>query len=309
MAVRLALGAGRRDVFGQLLAEGVLVGLLGGVLGLVLTLGAVHLVRNLAAGTNAEALEFEVDAWVWAAALAASLLAGVLAGLAPALHWLRQDPEPLLKEGAHGATASPRSQRLKRLLIAAEVALSMALLSQAGLALQSLRGLLALDRGFEARGALTWRLAFPPGDASARAEELLRRVLGRPGVRAAAIASALPAAAPFEPYRIDGEGPADESGRARYAAVSPGYFDALGIPLRTGRGFAATDAAGSLVAIVNDTLGRRRPPGATALGSVVEIAGTRHPADGGRGRGNGPQRSPAGCGAARGLRPTHGTAQ
>ncbi len=276
IAVRLALGAGRRDVFGQLVAEGVLVGLLGGVLGLVLTFGAVGLVRDLAAGTNAEALTFEVDAWVWAAAAAVSLLAGVFAGLAPALYWLRQEPESLLKEGAHGATASPRSQRLKSLLIASEVALSMTLLSQAGLTLQSLRGLLSLDRGFAAARVLTARLPFRPGDSTVEADEVLGRVQGLPGVRSAAFATAIPAAAPFEPYRMGEAGPAEESGRARLTAVSPGYFETLGIPFRAGRDFTAADpSGGALVAIVNDTLASPRGVGAEALGAVIEIAGAR----------------------------------
>jgi len=276
MAVRLAVGAERRDVFGQLVAEGVLVGLLGGGLGLVLTFGAVGLVRDMAAGTNAEALSFEVDAWVWAAAAVASLLAGVLAGLAPALYWLRQEPESLLKEGAHGATASPRSQRMKGLLIASEVVLSMTLLSQAGLTVQSLRGLLSLERGFAAARVLTARLSFRPGDSTGEADEIQRRVQGLPGVRSAAFATAIPASAPFEPYRVEGAGPAEGSGRARLTAVSPGYFEALGSPFRAGRDFTTADVSGgALVTIVNDTLASRRGAEAEALGAVIEIAGVR----------------------------------
>jgi len=261
-------------VFAQMVAEGVLLGLLGGVLGLALTTGAMRLAHDLAAGTNAEALAFEVDGWVWAAAATASLLAGVLAGLAPALYWSSQEPGSLLKEGAHGATASPRSQRLRGLLIASEVALSMALLSQAGLALESLRGLLTLGRGFEAGRVLTARLSFPPGDSAAVTEELRGRVLALPGVRSAAFATAIPATAPFEPYRMADAGPGEEGGRARLAAVSPGYFETLGIPLRAGRDFATADPPAG-VAIVNDTLAGRRGTEAEALGSVIEIAGAR----------------------------------
>jgi predicted permease len=274
MAVRLALGAGHRDLFGQLVAEGVLVGLLGGVLGLALTFGAVGLVRDLASGTNAEAVVFEVDAWVWAAAASASLLAGVLAGLVPAFYWVRQEPESVLKEGAHGATATPRSRRLRSLLIASEVALSLALLSQAGLVLQSLRGLLAADRGFDAGRALAARVSFGPGDSASAAAELLRRVRGLPGVRSAAFATALPAGAPLQPYRVVEGGRAAESGEARVAAASPEYFRTLAIALRAGRDFTAADVSGGApVAIVNEELARRGEAGAAALGSVIDVAG------------------------------------
>jgi len=217
-----------------------------------------------------------VDAWVWAAAAAASLLAGVLAGLVPAFYWMRQEPESILKEGAHGATASPRSRRLRNLLIASEVALSMALLSQAGLALQSLRGLLAAERGFEAGRVLTARLSFGPGDSASAAAEVLRRVRGVPGVRDAAFATALPAGAPMQPYRTVDGGPAAESGQARVAAVSPGYFGTLGIALHAGRDFTVAEASsGAPVAIVNEELARRRGTAAAVLGSVVDVAGVR----------------------------------
>jgi putative ABC transport system permease protein len=275
IAVRLALGAGRRDVFGQLVAEGVLVGLLGGALGLALTAAAVGLVRDLASGTNAEAIVFEVDAWVWAAAAAASLLGGVLAGLVPASYWQRQEPESILKEGAHGATATPRSRRLRSLLIASEVGLSLALLSQAGLALQSLRGLLAADRGFEAGRVLTARLSFGTADPASSAAEVLRRVRAVPGVRDAAFATALPAGAPLQPYQAVDGGPA-EGGQARVAAVSPGYFGTLGIQLHAGRDFSADDvSSGAPLAIVNDELASGLGTAAAVLGKVVEVAGVR----------------------------------
>jgi predicted permease len=276
MAVRLALGAGRRHLFGQLVAEGVLVGLLGGAMGLVLASGAARLLRDLASGTNAEAVVFEVDAWVGAAAATASILAGVLAGLVPALYWLRQEPESILRDGAHGATASPRSQRLRNFLIASEVALSMALLGQAGLALQSLRGLLAADRGFESRRVLTARLSFGPGDPAAAARDVLERVRSLPGVRNAAFSTALPAGAALRPFRMVDRDEAAVSGQARLAAVSPDYFGTLGIALRAGRGFTAADASGGApVAIVNEELAGRRGPGKSVLGEVVDVAEAR----------------------------------
>ena len=274
VAVRLALGAGRRDVAGQLVAEGVLVGLLGGGPGLALTFGAVGLVRDLAAGTNAEALAFDVDVWVWAAAAAASLAAGVVAGLVPAAYWTRQEPESILKEGAHGATATPRRRRLEKLLIASEVALSMALLSQAGLALQSLRGLLSADRGFQPARVLEVRLSFP-AQPSPAVGEVLSRVRAVPGVRDAAFASALPADAPLQPYRVVDRASDPQSGQARVAAVSPGYFGTLGIAIRAGRDFTAADSSGAAVAVVNEELAGRMGGGASALGSIVEVAGAR----------------------------------
>jgi putative ABC transport system permease protein len=276
VAVRLALGAGRRDVFGQLVAEGVLVGLLGGALGLALTSAAAGLVRDLASGTNAEAAVFDVDAWVWTAAAVASLAGGVLAGLVPATYWVRQEPESILKEGAHGATATSRSRRLRNLLIASEVALSMALLSQAGLALQSLRGLLAADRGFDAGRALTARLSFGRGDPASAAAEVLQRVRAVPGVRDAAFGTALPTGAPMQPYRAVDAGPAAEGGQARVAGVSPGYFATLGIPLRAGRDFTAADASGgALVAIVNEELASRLGNPVAVLGGALEVGGVR----------------------------------
>jgi putative ABC transport system permease protein len=271
LGMRRALGATRGDVRLELLAEGVLLGLLGGVIAVGGSFAAMRLLQRAAAATNAEALSFEFDAWVWGAALLAGLLGGLLAGLAPALHGSREEPGRLLKEGLPGATASRSRQRAKRILIASEVALSLTLLSQAGVAIQSLRRLLALERGFRPHGVLVATVEGARGgdDAASRralAREVLARAASVPGVRAVALASALPARGAFERYRA-GEGPG-ASGRARLAAVSPGYFEALRIQCRAGRTFAeADDAGGTPVAIVNDTL-------PLALGSTVEIAGS-----------------------------------
>ena len=273
LGLRRALGATGGDILLELLAEGVLLGLLGGATALGGSFAAMRLLQRAVAGTNAEALSFDFDVWTWGAAALAGLLGGLLAGLAPALHGWRGEPERLLKESAFGATASRSRQRAKRILVASEVALSLTLLSQAGVAIQSLRGLLALDRGFRPQGVLVAGFESARGaeDAAFRralARDVVARASAQPGVRAVALASALPAGGAFERY-LAGEGPGAEAGRARLAAVSPGYFEALGIQRKAGRTFAeGDDPGGPLVAIVNDTL-------SLALGSTVEVAGSR----------------------------------
>jgi hypothetical protein len=121
---------------------------------------------------------------------------------------------------------------------------------------------------------LTARLSFGAADPAAEAVEVLRRIRALPGVREAAFATALPAGAPFQAYRTVGGAGAEESGQARVAAVSPGYFGTLGIALHAGRDFTAADASGgTLVAIVNEELASRRGTGAAVLGSVVDVGG------------------------------------
>ena len=140
IAVRLALGAGRGVVAAQLLLEGLLLGLLGGAVGWGLTRAAARALAALSAGTNAEALAIDFDGWLQGTALVVSLAAGLLAGVAPALHARRVRCAVLLNEGVAPASGTPRARRLRALLVAGQVALSLTLLTQAGLALSSLDG-------------------------------------------------------------------------------------------------------------------------------------------------------------------------
>jgi predicted permease len=286
LAVRAALGAGRGRLARELLAEALVLAAVGGALGLLLSGWIVDLVRAL----DPEGLPgwhtVRVDGRALAFTAAASLAAALLAGLAPALRATRLDLERALREGSGKAT-SRRATRAREALAVGETALAIVLVAGAGLLLQSLLRVVKTDPGFDTRRALVATLFLPDtrydDGASQRRffDELLERARALPGVLAAGGVTSLPLAEVGDDYDVpyrpaDRAAGADESPRADFRVATPGYFRTLGIPLLSGRDFAATDVEGTpAVAIVNRTLARRAFPGRSPLGRrlVLEQGG------------------------------------
>jgi predicted permease len=281
IAVRMAIGARRGAVVRQLLTESLLLALLGGALGAVLSSAATHLLAAAAPADLPRASEIRTDLPVLAFAAAVSTIAGVLFGLVPALQISRPDLAGVMRAESRGATAGRRRNLLRNLLVVSQVALSVVLITGAGLLLKNFVQLRTASPGFEARGLLTMNIALPPARYQKGAQmiafydELVAAVRGLPGVRAAAVSSALP----VNPIRLSPalpEGQPDVPLMQRpffnIQTFTPGYATAMGIPLIRGREFTAHDDASTApVAVVNETTMRRFWPGANPIGKRILV--------------------------------------
>jgi putative ABC transport system permease protein len=202
-------------------------------------------------------------------------------GLAPAFQMARVDVNRALKEGTSRGTTAAAQGRLRSGLVVAEVALSLLLLIGAALMIQTFVNLRRVAPGFDPRNVLTFQIS-PSGpnyDTTAKTSDFYRRALDRvkslPGVEAAAVTSNLPLSAQFRmPFAVEGQPPRPESVQLRL--ITPEYFRALRIPLRRGREFAESDAAGTgNVAVVNEAFARQYILNADPLNQQLQIGGGR----------------------------------
>ncbi len=297
VAIRVAIGAGRRRIVRQLLTESVVLSLAGGLAGILLSLWGVEMLARLErfSGVGDPSFLFRfaavtLDSRVLIFALGVSLLTGVLFGLAPALHASRSDLAAALKEGGAGAvTAEGGSRRLsvRALLVPLQVALALVLLVGAGLLTRSLARLSGYQAGFDATGVLTLR--FDPSGvsdddrakASVFRRQLVERLSALPGVTSAATGRTAPLSSrnmiaivrQVDEKRFVSEGrfPSSESAmQIGLHDVSPDYFRTLSIPIKKGRAFTPEDRANTpKVVIVNETAARRLWPGQDPIGRRV----------------------------------------
>ena len=266
IAVRTALGAGRVRIVRQMLTESALLAAGGGLLGILLADWCFNFLKNLIPEDLSQTVALALDLRVLGFAVAISLVSSFLFGMAPALQVSKLDLNDVLKEGGRGSAGS-RRRIFRNLLVIGEVALSLMLLVGSGLLLESFSRLRGLDPGFRADHVLTVRLEVPGskyGDFAKRSEffeRVLERVRALPGVKVAGFTSALPltwdgGTNGFTPEGIvlDPSFNYDANNRV----VTPGYFEAMRIPLRRGRLFDKGDGQDApLVAIINETLARR----------------------------------------------------
>jgi putative ABC transport system permease protein len=280
IAVRTALGAPRRRLLGQLLVESLLIALLGGVLGVVLASWGLDSLVAFAPRQTPRLGQIAIDSRVLAFGFLASVATGLLFGIGPALSAVKAD----LVRSLHGSgrTTGRGRHGASRALVVTEVALSLVLLAGAGLTLESFRRLLAVHPGFDPAGVLTFKLSLPES-RYARSEqrsrfiaELLDGIRGLPGVEAAGAITPLP---------LGGDNiattflvldhpppPAGQKPSADYRAVTPGYLEAMRIPLKKGRAFDERDGRGApAVALVNETLAARLFAGEEPLGRKLRI--------------------------------------
>jgi putative ABC transport system permease protein len=283
IAVRASLGAGRGRLIRQLLTESVVLAVIGGGLGLLLT---IWLLRLLSAVLPFFALmataPLSVDVRVLLFALALSLATGLLFGLVPAYRASKPDLHETLKEAGRSSTGGSGSHRLRGALVVAEVGLSLVLLISAGLMMRSLISLQQVKPGFRPENVLTMRLILPqsryPTGERVRMfyRQMLEKVEALPGVRAAGLSGSLPLQGwSFGmPFEIEGHPPMVPAERpaAHFQMVSHGYFRTLGISLLKGREFSERDSETSpRVALVNETFVRRFLPKEEALGKRVRV--------------------------------------
>jgi len=274
IAVRVALGAGRHRIVRQLLTESMALSVVGGAAGIALAYALTQGLVALDPLKIPRVQDIALDGRVLAFTAAISALTGVLFGIVPALQSSRTDLQSVLKEG--GRDSRVGAGWLRRVLVTSEIAASVVLVAAAMLLARSFARLLDVDAGFNPAHVLTLRTSLPNAtytDSAAMVRayaEVGRRLRESPGVQAAGAVTGLPMASTRGDWGIRIEGrPMDprEGLAADWQVVTPGYFEALGTPLRGGRTFSDADTASSLpVIVVNETMAKKYWPGVDAVG-------------------------------------------
>ena len=275
LAVRAALGAGRGRIARQLLAETLVLAGAGALAGLALAAALLRLLVSSAPAAVPRLAEARLDLTVCGFAVAAALLAGLVAGAAPALGASRLD----LRSGLGGRVVSGGSDRGRRVVVAAQVALSLMLVAGAALLARTSSALNREPLGFDPTGVLTARVALPasryaePQDAERAFVAFLEGVRAVPGVASASLSSQAPLVPGGGSNGLIPEGrPLELKSviQSRLQIVTPGFFDTLRTPLKKGRGFTAADGHGApKVMIVSETFARLAWPGGDAIGKRV----------------------------------------
>jgi len=281
MAVRAALGAGRRRLTRQLITESALLAFAGGGFGLLMAYEGISALRGLAPGSLPRAADISLDPRVAGFAFFLSLLTVVAFGLLPALHTTGVDIHASLLAASGRTTSDTRSARARALLIAAEVALSVMLLAGAALLMRSLIALRGVPPGFDPANVLTFKMSPSPHYATTLLLQgfelqVLDRLRALPGVDSAAVAICLPLElGPDMPTEILGQSqPALLIKSPHYRTVSPDYFRTLGISLIRGRPFSDSDTADSApVIIINASMARRSFQDRDPLGAHLQLGG------------------------------------
>lgn len=277
MGVRVALGASRARVVRQLLTESVLLGLIGGVAGVIVAWVGLRVLMRLAPTDLPRIDEVSLDPLMFGIALLLSVVTGLAFGLVPALQSSRTAVSAAMREGGRGGTAGKQGQRLRRVLVGAQLTLVVVLLTAAGLMIRSFIELQRVDLGFRPDHLLTMRLQPSPAryDSAATLRafygELLERTRALPGVRdAAAITDIFLSETPNSTgFVVEGQPLVPDAERVEtpFDAVTPGYFQVMGIPIVRGRAFTDQDRSGSpLVAIINEEMANRYWPTEDAVG-------------------------------------------
>ena len=306
LALRLAIGASRAQLVQQLFVEGLLLAAAGGALGCLFASWAADLlVRLLSTSYDPVTMALGLDGRVIAFTALASGIVAIAFSLAPIVRAVRIDPGPVLKAGTPQAGGDRRPAGIARVLVAAQVALSMVLLVGSALFVRNLAQLLAKDPGFNRDGLLVVHAdVLSPMSAHASAGdrapnltvwygELLRHLRETPGVRSASLSRKPPISNElgywFERFSVEGQPaeprPTSAAGRTFLNAVSPGYFETMGISFIGGRDFTASDGDGRpLVAVINasmaakyfgreNAIGRRLTMGEGPDSRSIEVIG------------------------------------
>jgi putative ABC transport system permease protein len=285
VGIRSALGASRGRILTQFLTEPLVLAVTGAVLGLGLAhLGIGVFERAIASTEPPFWFDFGIDGRVLLFVLGVTLLATFLSGVMPAIRAANANVNEILKDDSRGAS-SFRGGRLTRAIVIGEIALSVVLLAGAGLMIRSVVNLGNAEYGFATESVLTARLGLPEADRRyAEVSDRIRffesveaRLATEPGIRAAALTTALPGLwAAQSRIEVDGRSYDRPSDRplARNAVITPGFFDAFETSVLEGRAFGSEDRDDSLpVAIVNRSFVDRHFPDGNAIGSRIRVGG------------------------------------
>ncbi len=285
VAIRASLGAGRWRLIRQFLTENVALSVAGGALGIALGYALMIGLKQLVPPYSLPAeADVHLNSRVLLFSLAISLATGILFGLAPAIQASSPDLAGSMKESGRGSTASGSSRRLRAVRVVAEVALAFILLVGSGLLLRSFSSLLHVDAGFDSTNVLTMGVPVAqsqhptPAQLTLYLRQLEAAVEAVPGVRRAAIASALPLQGwgYGMPFQIAGQPVLDRSHRpgGYFKIVTPSYFETLGIKLTRGRPLNEHDTNGAPpVTVVNENFAKKYLAGKDPIGQRVLIQG------------------------------------
>jgi predicted permease len=264
ITIRSALGASRFRLIRQLLIETVVTSCFGGILGILLGYLGIPLLMTLSPAGLPRAKDVSMDAHVLLFTVGISLLTGILFGLAPSLGASKTDLQDTLREGGREGSEGARGNRVRRMLVVAELAVSLVLLAGAGLLLRSFVRMAGISPGFNPHGLLTCQLSVPRVRLGTRDQlwnfyqQLNLRLTSVPGIESAVMAHDLPVSTAnvTVDFTVIGRPPVrrEELPEAQYRLATPGYFRTLQIPIASGREFTPADLPTTQqVAIVNRT--------------------------------------------------------
>src|SRR6185369_3046173 len=283
-------GASRRRILGQLLTESVLLAMAGGGLGIVFTIFGIGWLVSLAPVTIPRIEQVTISPAVLVFALGLSFLTSILFGILPAFVASGTDLQRDLKQSG-SSIAGVSNRAFRNTLVIVDVALAMLLLAGAGLMLKSMTRVLEVPSGLSADKVLTMKLSlfgpeFSGPEANPRIvstfQQSLERVSSLPGVQAAGVVSQLPFGGDFDMFGVQIKdkplaNPEDAPGAFRYG-VTPGYIEALGIPISRGRTLTARDdERAQPVVLINELFASRVWPGEEAIGKQVQLGGPNRP--------------------------------
>ena len=283
LAVRVALGANRLRLVGQLMAEALVLAGLGCALGLGAAAAGLPALLRLAPPSIPRLDQVSLDWTVVAFAVGAALLSAALFGLLPALRYTRTQAIASVRHSGRGGTEEPARRRARNALVIVQTAMALVLLVASGLLIRSFSRLLATDLGFSARDVMTFRIALPRTDYKDDAaiatfvNRLVRTLDDQPGIDAAGAVSQLPVAngAPGTAHEVGGHPipPGQLPPMVHYKIVGPGYFDTMGIRMRAGRDFNSGDFGPTArTAIVNQAFVDQYWKGQDPVGQRLRVA-------------------------------------
>jgi predicted permease len=283
LATRAALGASASGLFREVFAEALLIAATGGVVGMALALASRQVLEMFIPQAMKGAVAIALDARVFAFALLATFLAAALASAMPFIHLLRAPLVSMLRQDSRAGLA-PGAARLRGALVVAEVAMTVALLSGAGLMVRSLAAIWQTDLGFHPENLWTARVSLPALKYSTDQKRFqfydlaLEKVRAIPGVASVDFASTPPfySIGNSQGFAIEGRTPPDrwEGGDMLTRVGTPGYLQTIGATLVSGRYFSEADREGALdVAIINESFARTFFPGESALGKRMSLTG------------------------------------
>jgi putative ABC transport system permease protein len=287
-SLRAALGAGTGRIVRQLLTESVLFSLLGGLAGVAISIAMMAFAKAFAPAGIPRLAEVHLDWRVLIFALAVSLASGAIFGLAPALGAANTNLTESLKESSQKATTSRLGRFLHRALLVAEISLALVLAVAAGLLVRTFISMLQGDPGFRPERVVSFPVTLSPlkySDTARMAEfyhAALDKLRSLPGILSAALTETLPMGdlPDGTVIRINGSQVFNEKNQpyANYTIVSPGFFEAIGVPLERGRDINDFDTASTpSVAVINQAMARTYWPGQDAIGKQVGFGSPRMP--------------------------------
>jgi predicted permease len=282
MAIRLSLGASRRQLLGQLLVESCLLALMGGLASLLVAHWTLTGIAAMLPSDAVETLNFELSLPVILFAGILSIGTGMLFGLFPALHSTRPDLVTTIRSAAGNLSSSRSASRFRNSLVTAQIALSMALLASAGLFIRSLANVSRVDLGIKVENLATFSVSPELNGYSRQRSQIFfarleQELASTPGVKdlAVSLVPLLTGSNWGSSVQVQGfqSGPDVDNG-ARFNEVGPGYFRVLGVPILSGREFTSADVTGAQqVAVVNQAFARKFGLGSAAVGKFMSNSG------------------------------------